>query len=172
MTRHSFAVGVGFGSLLCERMSGHRIELGLVPLGSIGMSFFAVDLYFAQPEAAKITINSFTDFINYSGSWRILIDITLLGAFGGIYSVPLYALIQERSNRKHLSRIIAANNIISSLFMVTAVIFSIIIFELGFSVTELFLFIAALNAIAAIYIYSQLPEFLVRLLAWLNIKFF
>ncbi|MDG2107705.1 MAG: MFS transporter [Woeseiaceae bacterium] len=168
----AFAVGVGLGSLLCERMSGHRIELGLVPLGSIGMSFFAVDLYFAQPEAAKITINSFTDFINYSGSWRILIDITLLGAFGGIYSVPLYALIQERSNRKHLSRIIAANNIISSLFMVTAVIFSIIIFELGFSITELFLFIAALNAIAAIYIYSRLPEFLVRLLAWLNIKFF
>ena len=166
----AFAVGVGVGSLLCERMSGHRIELGLVPFGSIGMSLFAVDLYFAQPEAATTAITSIGDFLSRTGSWRILADLALLGAFGGFYSVPLYALIQKRSDRRHLSRIIAANNIINSLLMVAAAVISIIIIKSGFTIPELFLFVAAMNAVVAIYIYSLLPEFLMRFLAWLAIN--
>ncbi len=166
----AFAVGVGLGSLLCERMSDHRIELGLVPFGSIGMSLFAVDLYFAQPEAALTTVSSVAEFLNRGSSWRILADLTLLGAFGGFYSVPLYALIQKRSERRHLSRIIAANNIINSLLMVSAAVVSIIILKSGFSIPELFLFIAVFNAIVAIYIYSLLPEFLMRFLAWIVIN--
>jgi 1-acyl-sn-glycerol-3-phosphate acyltransferase len=97
-------------------------------------------------------------------------DLALLGAFGGFYSVPLYALIQQRSARHHLSRIIAANNIINSLLMVTAAVFSIVILGSGFSIPELFLFVAALNAVVAIYIYSLLPEFLMRFLAWIAIN--
>jgi 1-acyl-sn-glycerol-3-phosphate acyltransferase len=166
----AFAVGVGLGSLLCERMSRHRIELGLVPFGSIGMSLFAVDLYFAQPEAVAVHITSIADFLSRPGSWRILADLALLGAFGGFYSVPLYALIQKRSSRRHLSRIIAANNIINSLLMVAAAVVSIIILKSGFSIPELFLFLAVLNAAVAIYIYSLLPEFLMRFLAWLVIN--
>ena len=166
----AFAVGVGIGSLLCERMSDHRIELGLVPFGSIGMSLFSIDLYFAQPEAATAAVSSVGEFLTLAGSWRILADLALLGAFGGFYSVPLYALIQKRSERRHLSRIIAANNIINSLLMVSAAVISIVILELGFSIPELFLFLAALNAIVAIYIYSLLPEFLMRFLAWLAIN--
>jgi len=114
----AFAVGVGVGSLLCERMSGHRIELGLVPFGSIGLSLFAIDLFFSQPGAQEIAVNSVSEFLARPGSWRILIDLSLLGAFGGFYSVPLYALIQDRTERQHLSRVIAANNIINALFMV------------------------------------------------------
>ena len=166
----AFAVGVGIGSLLCERMSDHRIELGLVPFGSIGMSLFSIDLYFAQPEAATAAVSSVGEFLTLAGSWRILADLALLGAFGGFYSVPLYALIQKRSERRHLSRIIAANNIINSLLMVSAAVISIVILELGFSIPELFLFLAALNAIVAIYIYSLLPEFLMRFLAWIAIN--
>lgn len=166
----AFAVGVGIGSLLCERMSGRRIELGLVPFGSIGMSLFAVDLYFAQPDAALTSVSSVSDFLSRAGSWRILADLALLGAFGGFYSVPLYALIQKRSERRHLSRIIAANNIINSLLMVSAAIISIVILKSGFSIPQLFLFIAAMNAVVAIYIYSLLPEFLMRFLAWLVIN--
>jgi len=166
----AFAVGVGLGSLLCERMSRHRIELGLVPFGSIGMSLFAVDLYFAQPEAATGQITSIADFLSHPGSWRILADLALLGAFGGFYSVPLYALIQKRSSRRHLSRIIAANNIINSLLMVAAAVVSIVILKSGFSIPELFLFLAVFNAAVAIYIYSLLPEFLMRFLAWLVIN--
>ena len=166
----AFAVGVGLGSLLCERMSGHRIELGLVPFGSIGMSLILVDLYFAQPETAVTTVTSVSDFLGRASSRRILIDLAMLGAFGGFYSVPLYALIQQRSDRKHLSRIIAANNIINSLLMVAAAIISIVILKSGFSIPELFIFIAVMNAVVAIYIYSLLPEFLMRFMAWLIIN--
>lgn len=166
----AFAIGVGSGSLLCERMSGHRIELGLVPFGSIGMSLFAIDLYFAQPDVAATSVASVGEFLSRQGSWRILADFALLGAFGGFYSVPLYALIQIRSKRQHLSRIIAANNIINALLMVSAAVISVVLLKSGFSIPELFLVIAALNAIVAIYIYSLLPEFLMRFLAWMVIN--
>jgi len=163
----AFAVGVGIGSLLCERMSGHRIELGLVPFGSIGLSLFAIDLYFAQPATHVVAVSSIAEFLGRDGSWRILADLALLGAFGGFYSVPLYALIQKRSKREHLSRIIAANNIINSILMVCAAVLSVVVLNTGFSIPELFLIIAGLNVLVSIYIYTLLPEFLMRFLAWL-----
>ncbi len=168
----AFAVGVGIGSLLCERLSDHRIELGLVPFGSIGLTVFAVDLYFAQPVAHAMEVNSVSEFLTRPGSWRVLLDLALLGAFGGFYSVPLYALIQQRSERKHLSRIIAANNIINSIFMVAASVISIAMLSYGFSIPELFLAVATLNALVAIYIYTLLPEFLWRFVAWILINVF
>ena len=116
----AFAVGVGVGSLLCERMSGHRIELGLVPFGSIGLSVFAIDLYFAQtlPHVGHVT--SVSEFLARPGSLRVLFDLAMLGAFAGFYSVPLYALVQKRAKREYLSRVIAANNILNTVFMVVA----------------------------------------------------
>ena len=166
----SFAIGVGLGSLLCERMSGHRIELGLVPFGSIGLTLFAIDLYFAQPVAAVMPVTNIGEFIARPGSLRVLVDVLLLGAFGGFYSVPLYALIQQRSERSHLSRIIAANNIINALFMVVASLLSIAVLGMGFSIPELFIVLALLNAVVAIYIYTLLPEFLMRFLAWILVN--
>ena len=84
----AFAAGVGVGSLLCERMSGHRVELGLVPFGSIGLSLFAVDLYFAQPVASVTAVDGVANFMAKPGSWRVIFDMAMLGAFGGFYSVP------------------------------------------------------------------------------------
>ncbi len=167
----AFAVGVGIGSLLCERMSGHRIELGLVPFGSIGLSLFAIDLYFAQPQPNPVAVASIAEFLARDGSWHVLADLAILGAFGGFYSVPLYALIQKRSKREHLSRIIAANNIINSLLMVSAAVMSVVVLNAGFSIPELFLLIAGLNVLVAAYIYTLLPEFLMRFLAWLITNF-
>ncbi len=166
----AFAVGVGIGTLLCERMSGHRIELGLVPFGSIGMSLFAIDLYFAQPAASTVAAQTVGEFLARPGSWRILFDLSMLGAFGGFYSVPLYALIQKRSNASHLSRIIAANNIINSVLMVAAAVLSVGLLKSGFTIPQLFLVIAGLNVVVAVYIYSLLPEFLMRFLAWISIN--
>ena len=163
----TFAIGVGIGALLCERLSRYRIELGLVPLGSIGLTVFAVDLYFAQPVSAASGADSLSGFLARTGTWRILADFALLGACGGLYSVPLYAMIQQRAARRHLSRIIAANNIVNSLFMVSASITSLTILGLGFSIPELFLALAALNLLVGLYIYSALPEFLVRCFVWL-----
>ena len=167
----TFAIGVGIGSLLCERLSGHRIELGLVPFGSIGLSLFAVDLYFAQPLASSGSLATVGEFLSEPRSWRVLADLTMLGAFGGFYSVPLYAIIQARAKRQHLSRIIAANNIINALFMVGASLLSIAVLSAGFSIPQLFLVIAVLNALVATYIYTLLPEFLMRFLAWIAITF-
>ncbi|MDX1506836.1 MAG: MFS transporter [Woeseiaceae bacterium] len=168
----AFAIGVGIGSLLCERMSGHRVELGLVPFGSIGLSVFAIDLYFAQPAFNQQAVATISEFFGRPGSWRVFFDMTMIGAFGGFYSVPLYALIQQRSKRQHMSRIIAANNIINSIFMVGAGAMSIILLQVaGLSIPELFLVLAGLNALVAIYIYGLLPEFLMRFLAWIIISF-
>ena len=166
----AFAIGVGLGALLCERMSGHRIELGLVPFGSIGLSLFAIDLYFAQPVAAATAVSGIGEFLGRPGSLRVLTDVLLLGAFGGFYSVPLYALVQQRSERRHLSRIIAANNIINAIFMVVASLLSIVVLGAGFSIPELFIILALLNALVAVYIYSLLPEFMMRFLVWILVN--
>ncbi|MEM7502638.1 MAG: MFS transporter [Pseudomonadota bacterium] len=163
----AFAVGVGVGSLLCERLSGHRIELGLVPFGSIGLTVVAIDLYFAQPGIHPDAVASIGEFLARPGSWRVLLDLALLGAFGGFYSVPLYANVQQRASRQHLSRVIAANNIINALFMVGASILAISLLSVGLSIPQLFLVLAALNAAVAAYIYTLLPEFLMRFLAWI-----
>ena len=166
----AFAVGVGVGSLLCERMSGHRIELGLVPFGSIGLSVFAIDLYFAQPAMHVAAVDSIGDFIVRPGSWRILMDLTLLGAFGGFYSVPLYALIQHRTDRRHLSRVIAANNIINALFMVAAAALAFGVLASGLTIPQFYLILALLNVIVATYIFTLLPEFLMRFLVWILVS--
>jgi hypothetical protein len=166
----AFAVGVGAGSLLCEKMSAHRIELGLVPFGSIGLSVFAIDLYLAQPAANPVLLHSAGEFLAHPGSWRVLGDLALLGAFGGLYSVPLYAMVQERSERRHLSRIIAANNILNALFMVAAAVLAISLLHAGVTVPQFFLVLAVLNALVALYIYTLLPEFLIRFLAWILIN--
>ena len=166
----AFAVGVGIGSLLCERMSGHRVELGLVPFGSIGLSLFAIDLYFAQTLPYDTMANSIGQFLARPESWRVLIDLTLIGAFGGFYSVPLYAMVQERADRQYMSRIIAANNILNSLFMVSSAGLAIAVLQSGMSIPQLFLILALLNALVAIYIYTLLPEFLMRFIVWIIVN--
>lgn len=163
----AFAVGVGVGSLMCERMSGRRVELGLVPFGSIGMSLFAIDLYYAQPIGHLVAVSSVADFIARPGSWRVLFDLAALGAFGGFYSVPLYALVQDRAPKQQLSRIIAANNIINSIFMVLAAILALVLLGSGLTIPQFFLVLAVLNVAVAVYIYGLLPEFLMRFLVWI-----
>jgi len=166
----AFAIGVGSGSLLCERMSGHRVELGLVPFGSIGLSLFAIDLYLAQPDVATTAVDGIAEFIARPGTGRIIFDMVMIGAFGGFYSVPLYAMVQERADRKFMSRIIAANNILNSLFMVAAAGLAITILKSGFSIPQLFLILAFLNALVAAYIYTLLPEFLIRFVVWIIVN--
>ena len=165
-----FSVGVGVGSLLCERLSGHKVEIGLVPFGSIGMTLFGLDLYFASRGyvATGHDLGAW-DFLRTPGSWRISFDLLMLGLFGGFYIVPLYALIQTRSEESHRSRIIAGNNILNALFLILAAILAIIVFKLGFNIPQLFLIAAILNACVAIYIYTLVPEFLMRFAMWMLI---
>jgi 1-acyl-sn-glycerol-3-phosphate acyltransferase len=164
-----FSIGIGAGSLLCERLSGHKIEIGLVPFGSIGLTLFAVDLYFALAAHTRDAPVTLGEFLRHAGHWRILCDLLLIGLFGGFYIVPLYAMIQSRSEASHRSRIIAGNNILNALFMVGAAVLAIVLFRSGFTIPQLFLATALLNAAVAVYIYTLVPEFLMRFLVWLLI---
>ncbi|MBB5498496.1 MFS transporter [Paraburkholderia sp. MM5384-R2] len=169
----TFSIGIGIGSLLCERLSKRRIEVGLVPLGSIGMSVFAIDLFFAShalPPAGHLL--SVGEFLARLAHWRVLADLFLLAMFGGFYSVPLYALIQSRSQPSHRARIIAANNILNSLFMIVSALMAMGLTAAGFSIPAIFLVTALLNVVVAGYIYLLVPEFLLRFIAWLLVHTF
>jgi len=163
----TFSIGIGAGSLLCERLSGRKVEIGLVPFGSIGLTLFAVDLWLATRGMHADAQHGIGVFLSRGGNWRVLVDLILLGAFGGFYTVPLYALIQARSQPSHRSRIIAANNILNALFIVASAAIAIGLLRAGLSVPELFLAIGLMNAVVAACIYALVPEFLMRFLAWL-----
>jgi 1-acyl-sn-glycerol-3-phosphate acyltransferase len=165
----AFSLGIGIGSLSCERLSGRKIEIGLVPFGAIGLSIFAVDLYFAGSGYTNTTPVGIYGFVAQHGSLRILFDCVLIGLFGGFYVVPLFALIQTRCDRKHLSRTIAGMNILNALFMVAAALLAMLMLRAGLNIPQIFLATAILNALVAAYIFSLVPEFLMRFLAWLLI---
>lgn len=162
-----FSAGVGIGSLLCEKLSGGKVEIGLVPFGSIGLTVFALDLALGSPTSAAHEALNARDFLHQPGSWRMLTDIGLIGIFGGIFIVPLYALIQQRSRSEVVSRVISATNIINALFMVAAALFGAIALRSGLTIPQLFVAVAIMNGAVAVYIYTLVPEFLLRFLSWL-----
>ena len=164
-----FSIGIGIGSLLCERLSGRRVEPGLVPFGSLGLTLFAVDLWLATRGLSAGAPGGVAAFLAVGAHWRAAADIVLLGAFGGFYTVPLYALLQARSQPTHRSRIIAANNILNALFIIVSAGVAIGLLASGVSIPQLFLVVGVLNAIVAVYIYTRVPEFVVRFLGWVLI---
>lgn len=163
----TFSIGIGLGSALCERLSGHKVEIGLVPFGSLGLTLFGLDIYFSTPTQPIGGSIGLMVFLGAEGSLRLLGDILFVGVFGGFYIVPLYALVQQRSKEQIRSRIIAANNIINALMMVLSAIVAIVFLSAGFSITTLFLLIALFNAVVALYIFSLVPEFFMRFLSWM-----
>lgn len=164
-----FSLGIGAGSLLCEKLSGRKVEIGLVPFGAIGLSLFGIDLYFASLGYTNTAPVDFVGVLAQHGTLRILADILLLGVFGGFFIVPLFALIQTRCDPAHVSRTIAGMNILNALFMVASAGVAVFLIKRGFSIPEMFLTTALLNALVAVYIFSLVPEFLMRFLAWLLI---
>jgi 1-acyl-sn-glycerol-3-phosphate acyltransferase len=164
-----FIIGISTGSLLCEKLSGGHVEIGLVPLGAFGLTIFGIDLYFASPTTAGVAVTA-GQFFSDGANLRIALDLVLIGIFGGFYTVPLYALVQSRSHPGHRSRVIAGLNILNSLFMVVASVMAMLVLGgRGFTIPELFLLTAILNAVVAVYIFSLVPEFLMRFLVWLLI---
>jgi len=162
----TFTFGIGMGSLLCEKLSDHRVELGLVPLGSIGMTLFALDLALAPPAApASIPLGALA-LLQTGATWRVLIDLSLIGIFGSFFIVPLYALVQQRSHPEHRARIIAANNIMNALFMVVGALAASGMLAAGLSIPMLFAVAALCNAAVAVFIYGLVPEFLLRFIVW------
>ena len=169
-----FSVGIGLGSLLCEKLSGKRVEIGLVPIGAIGLAVFGYDIAVAAENwIASTELQSISQFWSSKGSGRILADLCFIGVFGGLYIVPLYALVQERADQSHLSRVIAGNNIINALFMVLAAVMAMVILvAMKWTIPQLFKVTVLLNIIVALYIFTVVPEFLMRLIVWFLVSIF
>jgi len=163
-----FSLGVAIGSLLCEKLSGHKIELGIVPIGSIGMSVFGIDLYFAVSGIQVVDGMSAMAFIQQTENWRLMFDIAMVSASGGLFVVPLQALIQHRSDDKNRAQIIAANNVLNAIFMVASAaigILALVVIEL--TIPEYFFVLAIMNIVVAAYVYSRVPEFVLRFFTWI-----
>lgn len=162
----TFSVGIGIGSILCNKLSNGKIDIGIVPLGAIGLTLFAADMAFANgslPDRTPGTI----DFLTTGHNWRVPLDTALMGLFGGFYLVPLYALMQNRTQAEYRSRVVAANNILNAIFMTAASGIAILVLNLKFTIPQLFLLTAILNALTTLFIFKQVPEFRTRFLAWL-----
>ena len=164
----AFTVGVAMGSMLCDKLSGPRVEIGLVPLGALGLSLMGIDLYFAAESYQVDAVVSPMVFLASGDSWRVMVDILLLGLFGGLYIVPLYAMVQARTAPEKRARIIGSNNILNAFFMVLASVLGILFLGVAkFSIAELYLTVAFMNIAVALFIFLQVPEFTMRFLVWL-----
>ena len=167
-----FTIAVATGSLACEKLSRNRIEVGIVPLGALGLSLAGTDLYYALADvASRVSGMPALDWIGFlavSGVARLLADFALVGFFGGVFIVPMYALIQARTPEKQRARMIAVNNILNSVFMVLgaglAILFLVVF---GWAIPEFLLGALILNLAVAGYMFLHVPEFLARCVAWL-----
>jgi 1-acyl-sn-glycerol-3-phosphate acyltransferase len=165
-----FSIGIGLGAVLCERLSGRKVEIGLVPFGSIGMTVFAVDLWLASRSLQLGPgVREAGEFLGDRQSWRVMADLFLLAMFGGFFSVPLYAVIQARAEPTHRARIIAANNILNAIFMIVSSLLATALLSAGLTLPQLFLVVGVMNAAVAAYIYTLVPEFLMRFICWILI---
>ena len=164
-----FSVGIALGSLLCEKLSGRKVEIGLVPFGSFGLTVFGLLLWWhsgLMPQ--NIQTNDWLGVLGFSQAWWVLFDILGLGVFGGFYIVPLYALIQSRTSESERARVIAANNILNALFMVVSALVTILLLSVAkLTIPELFLVVSLMNIAVNTYIFKIVPEFSMRFMIWL-----
>ena len=163
-----FSVGIGAGSLLCEALSRGRVEIGLSPLGAMGMTLFAVDLYVASNHLPASELMTIHTFVAISEHWRIMADLVLLSLFAGIYSVPMYALIQQQSHNAECARIIAANNIINALFMIASSLIAGAMLSAGMGIPEVIFWTGVANAAVTLAVFVAEPSYLRRFAAWLR----
>ncbi|WP_153109505.1 MFS transporter [Propionivibrio limicola] len=158
-----FTVGIGTGSMLCEKFSGKHVEIGLIPVGILGLTVFGADLAFAgpalPPSGAPLPLG---DLLATGACWRVFFDLFAIGAFGGFFVVPLYVVMQSRSEPEHRARIVAANNILNALFMVGGAIAAAALLWLDVSIPQLFGIAALCNALVAFYVCRQVPDDLTR----------
>ncbi|MEJ6654637.1 MAG: MFS transporter [Pseudomonas sp.] len=166
-----FSIGIAAGSLLCERLSRKTVELGLVPLGASGLTLFGLLLWggagFIDMQAGPL---GWLQLLLQPAAWAVMLCILGLGMFGGLYIVPLYALIQARTEDSERSRVIAANNILNSLLMVMSAVFAMLMLGvLGISIPQLFLVVSVLNVLVSLYLFLAVPEFTERLKVWVRL---
>ncbi|KDN25684.1 major facilitator superfamily transporter [Moraxella bovoculi 237] len=158
-----FSVGTALGSLLCKTLTKNQVSLKLLPIGILGLSVFAIDLYLSLSSIAiqaPRTPYGISALMDMDGTWRVFADLFFLGFAGGVYIVPMYAFMQAYAPISHRSRVVGANNIFNAIFMVGSAVFSIIILTmLKLSLPQLFLITGVLNAIFGIFLYKKLKKY-------------
>ncbi|MHB9137816.1 MAG: acyl-[ACP]--phospholipid O-acyltransferase [Victivallaceae bacterium] len=159
-----FTLGIGTGSVLCNRLLRGLVQTTFVPIGALGMSLFIGDLYFAcggvvHGAAALLPLH---EFIHTFACWRLAFDMFMLAGCGGVFIVPLYALLQHRADPVETARVIAGNNIVNALFMVAAALAVVGLLALHLTIPEIFLVTALANLLVAVYICLLLPDALYR----------
>jgi 1-acyl-sn-glycerol-3-phosphate acyltransferase len=165
-----FSLSIGVGSVLCAKLSRGEIELGLVPVGALGMTVFCADLAFiayAPEGTAMMGVGALLNGPFRAAAIRATIDLGMVGVFGSLFIVPLYALIQHRADEDTRSRVIAANNIFNSLFMVGSALITLVLIKIGFNTVQVLLFTAILNLVVSAYIFMLIPEFAMRFIVWI-----
>ena len=163
-----FTIAVAFGSLACERLSGHKIELGLVPVGALGLSIAGIDLYFAIGGLDASITRDWWAFLGADGAFRLLLDMGLIGFFGGLFIVPLYAMIQLRTPEDRRARMIAVVNVMNALFMVAGALMAIVALGVaGMTIPDFLLTVILMNVAVSVFIFHQVPEFAMRFIIWM-----
>lgn len=160
-----FSVGIGIGSILCNKLLKGVVQSTYVPIAALFMTVFMVDFYYASLAAvpgSSEALLSAGPFLQHFANWRILIDLFCIAVAGGVYIVPLYAIMQSRGENAHRARIIASNNVLNALFMVGSALGTLFMLNQAFTIPEVFLTIALLNAVVAVYICQLLPAALMR----------
>ncbi|WP_373941243.1 MFS transporter [Vibrio chagasii] len=161
-----FSVGIAIGSLACDKLSNHRIEIGIVPMGSLGISIFGLLMATSIPESLP-EFSSFQQFVTYSELWPLFAYLLLLGISGGIFIVPLYSLMQLRAKPDERAQVIAGLNIYNSLFMVGSAVMGIVCLSvLELSIPQLFILLALLNTFVMLYLFYQVPIYAFRFFTW------
>ena len=169
----AFIIGVAIGSILCGKVSGQQVEPGLIPLGAIGLTVFSGDIFFSssafQLASQGMTEILPTEFLLMGSGIRVLVDLVAIGLFGGIFIVPLYAMVQSRTASNKRARVIAANNVFNALFMVSGALIGILCLSIvQMSIPQFFLTISAANLLFLIILTWRVPEFKLRFMAWVT----
>ncbi|MDF3069556.1 MAG: putative phospholipid/glycerol acyltransferase [Polyangiaceae bacterium] len=163
----AFSIGVGLGALLCEKLSFEQIELGLVPFGALGLTLFLALLGFVSaPLAAHPGALGVAAFLGEPRGVGATVAVVLLAVSGGVFTVPLYTLLQGRSEPGTRSRVVAANNVLNAVFMVVGSAVLALLSSAGMSTPQVLLVLAIVNVGVAVYTYSVVPEFMFRLVCW------
>lgn len=153
-----FSMGIGVGALACQRLLKGEISARYVPFAALGMGLFGFDLLLSGGGAARggalIGIGAFVETFP---RLRVLLDLFAIAAFGGIFSVPLYTIMQTRCDSHERARVIAANNIVNSTFIVVSTAIVLMALKLGANVLGVFTVIAAGNALVGLLAYRLLP---------------
>jgi MFS family permease len=169
----AFIIGVAIGSILCAKVSGKQVEPGLIPLGAMGLTVFSADIFFSSGayQRANLSAAGVTplQFLGLDGGIRVFIDLMAIGLFGGIFIVPLYAMVQSRTQSHKRARVIAANNVFNALFMVSGAVIGIVCLSvLQMSIPQFFLTISAANLLFLLLLIWRVPEFKQRFWLWVT----